>query len=259
MNKLLYFGILFFVSTYCGAQEKFIIERENTTSTHELGISKFYFVHQTFADSFFMMNIQDELSYDEMAQVLKNIYNGVTLKDAVRIEYLHTKPVKGKAAYFVKDDPKKGKILIMLTNFNNTTREFDKKPDPKDQLARWYFIVGDKLVYRKDVYSKEKEKTAKKGDLHELIGLYLFDEIVENDALVKPLIDKLLQSDTFGENKLYGYLYLSEYHLFHNNIEEATKAINEMKTLFETDMSIDRAYKLIVKMGTAELEIMKRM
>jgi len=259
MNKLFVSIILLFVFANCNAQEKFKIERENEASTHELGISKFYFVHQTFADSFFMMNIQDELNYDEMAQILKSIYHGVTLKDVVRIEYQNTKPVKGKAAYFVKEDPKKGYIFIMLTNFNNDTREFDKKPDPKDQLARWYFIKGDKLVYRNDLYSKEKEEAAKNGDPHELIGLYLFDEVVENDALVKPLLDELLASDTFAENKLYGYLYLSEYYLLNNNIGGAEKAINDMKKLFETDMSIDRNYELIVKMGTAELEIMKRM
>lgn len=259
MYKLFISIIFFLLSMSCIAQENFKIERENTTSTHELGISKFYFVHQTFADSFFMMNLQDELSYDEMTKILKNIYDGVTLNEAVRIEYSLDKEVKGKVAYFVKDNTKDGKIFIMLTNFNNESRKFDEKVDSKDQLARWYFIRGDKLVYRKDLYSKEKEEKARKGKPFELIDMYLFDDNVENDAMVKPLIDSLLKSETSGVNKLYGYLYLSEYHLLNNNLTEATKAINDMKKLFETDMSIDRAYALIVNMGTTELEIMKRM
>jgi len=260
MNKLLLGALTFLLMTFdAPPKEKFEIFRENETSTHELGISKFHFVHQTFADSFFMLNLYKELSYDEMAVILQNIYNGVTLKDKVRVEYQETAPAIGKVVYFTKEDPEKGNIFVMLTNFSNATRKFEENPDGKDQLARWYFIKGDKLVYRKDIYTKEKEEASKNGEPYELIDLYLFDDKSENDKLVKTLIDALLSSKTTGVNKLYGYLYLSEYHLLNGNLDESEKAIQEMTSLFESDVKIPREYSLIVKMGTTELEIMKRM
>ncbi|MBC8754055.1 hypothetical protein H2O64_05190 [Kordia sp. YSTF-M3] len=260
MNKLLLSALTLLLTTFDHSpKEKFKILRENETATHELGISKFYFVHQTFADSFFMLNLHEELSYNEMTTILQNIYNGVTLKDRVRIEYQETTPAIGKVVYFTKKDPKKGDIFIMLTNFSNATREFEERPDPKDQLARWYFMKGDKLVYRKDLYSKEKEEECKKGEPYEIIDLYLFDDNVENDVLVKPLIDKLLASDTNSLNKLYGYLYLSEYHLSKGDLKASELAIQKMTNLYESDSEIPRGYSLIVKMGTTELEIMKRM
>ncbi|KZS38523.1 hypothetical protein AWE51_25955 [Aquimarina aggregata] len=258
MNKLL-LSLLFilFVAT-TSAQKDYNIFRENENSKHQLGINKFYFVHHTFADSFFMTELYKQLSYDDMALILKQVYDGVTEKEKVNVEYKIDKPSDARIAYFFKEHEKNGKMFIMLTNFSNATRKFEHKPDSKDQLARWYFIKGEKLVYRKDLYSKKKESEKKKGETYELIDYYLFDDNLENDKFIKPLIDKLLNSNDKNTNKLYGYLYLSEFHLMNNDMKSSEIAIKNMEKFFEESTDIPKGYSLIVNMAKTEYEIMKR-
>ena len=258
MNKIVIGLIVFLLSTPFETQDNYKIYRENETSKHQLGINKFYFVHQTFADSFFMTNLNKHLSYDDMADILGNVYDGVTKKEKVNVEYDITEPSDAKIAYFYSEHKKNGETFIMLTNFNNATRKFEPEPDSRDQLARWYFIKGEKLVYRKDIYSKEEEEKKKNGEVFELIDYYLFDDNFDNDKLVKPLIDDLLDSDESDTNKLYGYLYLSEYYLLNNDLDNSEKAIKSLSKLFEESKTIPRGYSIIVDMGTTEYEIMKR-
>ena len=240
------------------AQDNYEIFRENKQSTHQLGIDKFYFVHQTFADSFFMTELYKQLSYDDMALILKQVYDGVTEKEKVNVQYQINELSDARIAYLFNRHKKNGKTFIMLTNFSNATRKFEPKPNPKDQLARWYFIRGEKLVYRKDLYSKEKELEKKKGEPFEIIDYYLFDDNTENDKLVKPLIDQLLASNESAVNKLYAYLYLSEYHLSNGDIDNSEKAITALEKLYNESADIPRSYSLIVNMGKTEHEIMKR-
>lgn len=258
MNKIIVSLIVILFTISVKAQKNYKIFRENKTSTHQLDINKFYFVHHTFADSFFMTELYKHLSYDDMTLILKNVYDGVTEKEKVNVEYEIEKASDARIAYFFDKHEKNGNTFIMLTNFNNATRKFEPKPDPKDQLARWYFIKGEKLVYRKDLFTKEKELEKKNGEPYEIIDFYLFDDNIENDKLVKQLIDELLTSSDAGITKLYGYLYLSEYYLMNGDLKKSEKAIKEMEKLFDKTATIPRGYSLIVKMAKAENEIMKR-
>jgi len=258
MKKLILVIAIVSFGTSIHAQDKFKIFRENKTSTHQLGIDKYFFVHQTFADSFFMTELYKQLSYDDMALILHHVYDGVTETEKVHVEYKIEKPFDARLSYFFNKNEKNGNIFIMLTNFSNASRKFELKPNPKDQLARWYFIKGEKLVYRKDLYTTEKELEKKDGEPYEIIDFYLFDDNSENDKDIKPLIDKLLDSSDSGINKLYGYLYLSEYHLLNGDLENSEKAIAEMEKLFNESVDIPRGYSLIVNMGKTEYEIMKR-
>lgn len=259
MNKIVISLIVFLWCIPFKTQNKYKIFRENESSKHQLGINKFYFVHHTFADSFFMTNLNDQLSYDDMADILSNVYDGVTKKEKVNVEYNISKPSDAKIAYFYSNHKKNGETFIMLTNFNNTTRKFEHEPDPKDQLARWYFIRGEKLVYRKDLFSIEEEEKRKNGKAFEIIDYYLFDDNIENDKHVKPLIDDLIASEESDTNKLYGYLYLSEYYLLNNDFDNSEKAIKSLTKIFEESKTIPKGYSLIVSMATTEYEIMKRM
>ena len=248
--------VLITVSVY--GQGKVQIDVKNKSTTHQLGISKFYFVHHIFADAFFMTNLYKQLENDEMAKVLNSIYNGVTDKDTVNITVRQDGSTDAKLIFFTKNHPEKGNSLIMTTNFSNTTRKFVDDAKDSEYLARWYFIRKDKLVYRKDLYSKEEEKKKKKAEVFELIDFYLFDDNFENDSKIKPLIDKVLNSDESKINKLYAKLYLGEYWLKNNDLDKAEKSVADLKEYFEKETEIPRGYSLIVNMATSELEMMKR-
>lgn len=242
------------------AQDKFKIIRENQTSEHEFGINKYSFIHHICPDSFFMTELYHDLDFEEMALILRNIYNGVTSKEKVQILYEQVKPASAKITYFVKDDLEKGKMFIMWTNFNNATRMFDEKPDPNDQLVRWYFIRKDRLIYRKDLYSSELEEIKlKSDDKHDIIKYYLFDDNSENDHLIEPLIDKLLSSSENILSKYFAQIYLVQNYLMNSQIENAESALMRLDYYFETNKENLTEKKIYLLMVSSEYEVMKRM
>ncbi len=260
IKKILTFFILAFFMITINAQEKFIIEKENDTIKHEFGLNKYSFIHHICPDSFFMMDLHNDLDYDEMSLIIKDIYNGVSSKDMVRVFYKQVEPVTGVLAYFVKDDPQKGNMFIMLTNFNKATRQFEKKPNPDDQLARWYFIRKDRLVYRKDLYSKELEESKLKSeDKHEIIRYYLFDDNSDNDHLIRPLIDKLLSSSKNVLSRYFAQIYLVQYYLMNNQIDNAEIALMKLDFYFNSNSNELPYKKIYLQMVSAEYEVMKRM
>ena len=258
-KKIISYFILILICLSSNAQDKFKIYRENQESVHELGINKYAFIHHLCPDSFFMMELHNMLDYEEMASILRQVYNGVTDQDMVRVVFEQTEPAPGKIVYFTKDDEQRGTMFIMLTNFNNSTRSFDVDPDPKDQLARWYFINGDRLVYRKDLYSKETEKS--KLDYindYEIIRYYLFDDNLDNDKLIKPLINKILEGPSDVTSKYFAKIYLVQYHLMNNEMTIAEQELEKLDEFFFANSFTLSGKGIFHQMVKAEFEVMKR-
>jgi hypothetical protein len=251
--------IIFFIFQ-SSAQIDFKITRENKKSDHELGINKYSFIHHVCPDSFFMTELYDGLDYDQMSIVLKDIYEGVTLKDQVQVVYSKVSPTTAKFTYWVKDHEENGKMFIMLTNFNNASRSFDKNPDSKDQLARWYFVKGDRLIYRKDLFSTEKEEFKLKSEKeYDIIKYYLFDDNAENDNQIKPMIDKIMSESENLMSKYFAQIYLVQYYLMNSDLQSAENSLVELKEYFKSNYTISQNNKIYLKMVTAEFEMMKRM
>jgi len=238
-------------------QNKFTVEVQNDVVGNYFGIDDFYFVHQIFADAFYMTDLHKQLNYDEMTSILRAIQNGVTLTEKVTVNVPQKKGIDAKLVFFAKDHPEDGKMFVMLTNFNKSTRSFDEL-DEKESLVRWYFIRENKLVYRKDLFTESEEQKKKKGKPHKLIDYYFFDDNAKNDSQVKELIDDLLNSEESRIEQLYGRLYLGEYWLSEGNLEKAEHALHDLKEFFENEQEIPRNYILIINMATTEFEIMKR-
>jgi hypothetical protein len=234
-------------------------EKGKLYSENQLGIDLFYFVHQTFADAFYMTDLYKQLTDDEMYSILNTAYYSVTKEDRVLVTIEQENGPAARLAFkFMADTEKLGDILVLGTNFNNETREFEEKVDSEQSVYRWYKIEQGKLVYRKDVYSKKLEKEKKKEKAYSIIDLYLFDDNFENDIKVKPLIDDLLSSDKEDLEKLYAYLYLGEYWLLNNDLKKAEDSLKKLKQLFNTSETIPPPYVLISNMATTEYEMMKR-
>tara|TARA_R110000823_G_scaffold243818_4_gene368139 strand:+ start:7746 stop:8534 length:789 start_codon:yes stop_codon:yes gene_type:complete len=241
------------------AQSEITYEKGELHSENQLGIDTFYFVHQTFADAFYMTDLYKQLSDDEMYSILHTAYYSVTKDQKVLVKIKQPKgPVARLGFNFMGNTEKLGDILVLATNFNNKSRVFEEEVDPEQSIYRWYKIEQGKLVYRKDLYTKEAEKENREKNSYSLIGMYLFDDNFENDAKVKPLLDELLASDKEDIEKLYGYLYLGEYWILNNDLIKAEEALNNLKELLRNSESIPKGYTLIANMATTELEIMKR-
>lgn len=256
MKKIL-LALIILTATTISAQDKYQIIVENKSARNLFGINDFYFTHQVFADAFFMTDLYKQLDYEEMNEILVAVQNGVTLEDKVTILVPQENGIEAKLVFMVKDHSENGKTFVMLTNFNKASRTFEEFDD-KESVVRWYYIRGDKLVYRKDEFTKSEERKKKKGAPHELIDYYLFDDNVNNDSEVKGLIEDLLEKEDSEIEQLYGRLYLGEYHLLHGEIDKAEQALKDLKTYFEKEIEIPRQYSLVVNMATTEFELMKR-
>ena len=259
MKNLLTIFTLLTITLNSIAQNKIGYDKGPLFSENQLGIDKFYFVHQTFADAFYMTDLYKQLSDDEMYSILYNAYYSITKEQKVLVLIAQTQGPNARLAFnFFGDTDKLGDILVLATNFNNKSRVFEEKIDAEHSIYRWYKIDNGKLVYRKDIYSEEAEKENRERNSYSLIGMYLFDDNFENNAKVKPLLDALLASDKEDIEKLYGYLYLGEYWLLQNDLVQAEAALEKLKELFKNSETIPKEYSLIVNMATTEFEIMKR-
>lgn len=257
MNK--YFLLLFFTfsTIHSFGQKKIKIEGGKTYTENQLDIDIFYFVHQVFADAFYMNGLSKQLTDDEMYSILENVYYRVTEEDKVRIIIDQESGPDAILAFQVFKNTEKGDLFVLATNFNNKTRIFEEEIDSKNSIYRWYFMNKGKLVYRKDLYSKKAEKENSK-ETYLLIDMYLFDDNFKNDKKAKPLIDELLASNQDDIQKLYGYLYLGEYWLMQGDLSKAQDALVQLKTFFKESTTIPKGYSLIPEMAKTEIEMMKR-
>jgi hypothetical protein len=259
LTTLILIGITSFKSS---GQSKIQILTDNKDSVNVYGISDFYFVHQVFADAFFMTDLYKQLDYDEMANILKKILFKIDKENRVTVTIKQAKGPDARLVFFIKEGTSDGTLPALLTNFHSESRKFTKELDEKKSLARWYFIKGNKLVYRQDLFSEKTEKE-KKGQAHsKLIDYYLFDDNLENDSKVKGLVEDVLNNEKSDKIEvLYTKLYLGELYLLNGEIEKAENEVTGLKEYFEKykDKGISSQYSLIKNMAETELELMKRM
>ncbi len=243
-------------------QDKIKIISDNENSINHYKINDFYFVHQIFADAFFLTDLYQQLDYDEMSYILKSVLNKIDEEHKVTVLVKQSKGPDAKLVFFVKEGTKDGNILVLMTNFNSDKRKFTKKIDDQNSIVRWYFIRGNKLVYRKDLYSEKKEKDKKEEEPHLLIDYYLFDDNIENDTKIEELISQVINNEKSDKIEvLYAKLYLGELYLLNSKIEKAETQVISLKEYFEKykDKGVPHQYSLITTMATTELELMKRM
>lgn len=255
------FFLTVFLSLNSYGQDKIQIKSDNKDSVNAYGISEFYFVHQVFADAFFLTGLYKQLDYNEMARILKTVLFKIDQENKVVVTIKQKQGPDARLVFFVKEGTKDGTILVLMTNFHAEKQIFTNEPDEKNSIVRWYFVKGNKLVYRLDLYSKKTEKEKMGKEPHELIDYYLFDDNLDNDSKVKGLIDDILNGTHSDKIEiLYAKLYLGEFYLLNSEIDKAEKEVSGLIEYFEKykDNGIPSQYSLVSDMAKTELEMMKR-
>jgi len=254
--------IVLLITNASFAQSKIEILSKNNELKNIYNINNFYFVHQIFADAFYLTDLYKKIDYAEMDNILRNILYKVDKNNPVTIVVHEDGKIDAKLVFSIIEKSKDEILLTMLTNFDSKTRTFQEY-DKNTSLARWYFIKGEKLVYRKDLYSVENEN--KKIANQDKIGLvedYLYDDNYENDKKVKPLIDEILNDKNSKKmDILFAKIYSMEYNLLHSDFVKAENDLENLKKYFEENLNngIEKNDKLFVNMATTELELMKRL
>ncbi len=128
-------------------------------------------------------------------------------------------------------------------------------------MVRWYFIKNNLVIYRKNLFNKEDEdKFIKEKEKGDLVELYLFDEITNNNSKVEALINEIFTDKNSTDiQKLYAYLYQQEYYLSISKLDLAEKINLDLNEFYnkKEGKSIDKSYLIIKNMANSEFEIMK--
>lgn len=240
------------------AQKKFKVYYTGETKLNTYNFDKFIFVHNLFADAFYRTDLNKQLNSEEMAQIIETVRQRISQENKIKFDFPQSEKPNAELVFSIVSETKDGPIIILSTNFDQDTRKFTKEDN--NHLVRWYFIKNNLVIYRKNLFNKEdEEKFIKEKEKGDLVELYMFDEIAENNSKVKPLIDEILaDKNSTDVQKLYAYLYKQEYYFSIGKSDLAKEANTELNSFYNKneEKSIPKSYLLIKNMANSEFEIM---
>ncbi len=258
MKKTTLFLLVTIISISLNAQKKFNVYYTGEGKSNSYNFDKFVFVHNLFADAFYRTDLYKQLNSEEMAQIIETVRQRISKDNTIKFVFPQSEKPDAELVFSIVPETKNGPIVILSTNFDQESRKFTE--EDKNHLVRWYFIRNNLIIYRKNLFNKaDEEKFIKEKEKGDLVELYMFDEIIENDSKVKPLIDEILADNNSTDiQKLYAYLYNQEYYHSIINSDLAKKANTELNEFYNKneEKSILKSYLLIKKMANSELEIM---
>ena len=230
------FLLVFCLAIGQAQSQKIKIKSDNLEATNYLKMDDFYLTHYLYIDLFLRENLFPEASPDDVSEILKAIKKYVSVENKLTIEI--EKP--GERNYIIrlailkKDDGTE--LLIAFTNWSSKKRIFEKEIKiNNDSYTRWYFLNGDKMTYRKDMSNQNDYSNMTKSDL---ANAYLFDELPENDAKIKGLVDEILADNklTISDNIMANLILLKNY-IFERNSEKAASQTDYLTELFKKNKS----------------------
>lgn len=218
----------------------------------------FYLTHHLYIDLFLRENLFPQASPEDVSAVLKAIKKYVSEENGLTIEI--EKP--GKRNYLIRiailknDDGTE--LLTALTNWSVKKRVFEKEIRiENDSYARWYFLNGDKMTYRKDMSEKNDYS---KMDRIDLANAYLFDELPDNDAEIgKAIAIKLISSPLNVSDEIMANLVLLKYYIFMRDIDEVAKQTTLVLELFKKNNAQTnlRGLRMAFEATKFQIELMK--
>lgn len=193
-----------------------------------------------------------------MAQIIETVRQRISQDNKIKFEFAQNEKQNAELLFSIVSETKDGTILILSTNFDQDTRQFTK--EDKNHLVRWYFVRNNLVIYKGNLFNKkEEEKLIKEKEKGDLVDLYMFDEIAENNSKVKPIIDEILADENSTDvQKLYAHLYNQEYYFLIGKLDLAKEANTELNNFYKKneEKSIPKSYLLIKNMANSEFEIM---
>ncbi len=247
-KKLFILTVLILTTKVFAQSENIEIKTKNLKKANYLKVNDFYLTHHLYIDMFLRENLYPEATIADVDATIKAIKTYVSEESSLDIEI--DKP--GKRNYLIRIAVIKKEntpdILVVFTNWDAKDKHFEKKISiENDSYTRWYYLVDDKMTYRKDISDKNDYSEMSKSDL---ANAYLFDEIKENDDQVEKLIEEnLVDNDLSITEEIYSNLILLKLYILQGvdkNIKVMTEYLDEKFKEHELDKGINglkMAYK----------------
>jgi len=238
--------------------DKINIKTDNLTESNYLKMDDFYLTHYLYIDLFLRESLFLEVSSEDVSSILEALKKYVSVENKLDVEI--EKP--GNINYLIrfailkKDDGTE--LLIAFTNWSVKKKLFEKEITiENDCYARWYYLNGEKMTYRKDMSNKNDYSNMSKSDL---ANAYLFDELFENDNKVKKTIKQALkENDLSVEDDITVNLILLKYYIFKREKEKTNSQVEYLKELFETSNSQNnlKGLEMAFKTTLFQMELME--
>ena len=251
-------ALILFTSIGYAQSEKIKIKTDHLNESNYLKMDDFYLTHYLYIDLFLRENLFPEASSEDVSSILKALKKYVSVENKLDIEI--EKP--GKRNYIIrfailkKDDGTE--LLIAFTNWSTEKKEFEKEIKiENDSYARWYFLNGNKMTYRKDMSNQNDYSNMTKSDL---ANAYLFDELSENDTKIKSTIDEVLNDSDLGiSDNITANLILLKYQISqrdNNNVIKQTEYLNELFVSNKSESNI-KGLEMAFNATKFQIELMK--
>lgn len=250
--------IAIFINFGYAQSEKINIKTDHLTEANYLKMEDFYLTHYLYIDLFLRENLFPEATPEDVSSILKALKKYVSVENKLDIEIKKT----GKRNYIIrfailkKDDGTE--LLIAFTNWTVKKKKFEKEITiENDSYARWYYLNGNKMTYRKDMSNQNDYSSMDKSDL---ANAYLFDELSDNDSEIKNTIDQFLnQSNLSVSDKITANLILLKYQIFKKENDNLIKQTKYLTELFEKNKSESnlRGLQMAFDATKFQIELMK--
>lgn len=228
--------IVIFINFGYAQSEKINIKSDHLTEVNYLKMEDFYLTHYLYIDLFLRENLFPEATPEDVSSILNALKKYVSVENKLDIEI--EKPEKRnyiiRFAILKKDDGTE--LLIAFTNWTVKKNKFEKEITiENDSYARWYYLNGNKMTYRKDMSNQNDYSSMNKSDL---ANAYLFDELSDNDSEIKNTIDEFLnQGNLSVSDKITANLILLKYQIFQKENDNVIKQTEYLTELFEKNKS----------------------
>jgi hypothetical protein len=256
--------VLLFSFSQLRADEKVTLKYNNKTEENRMGLGEFYFIHQLFADAFFMTPVGREPDTADIEKALKGIYWHLGENEPVEVTIKRKEKPDARYEFLITKDKAGGQLLVMRTNYVQKGKTYTSELGKEENFVRFYLIKGKKLVYHKDVYSKEEEEKRRQERALSVIEYYLFDDNNENDTKVPEMLKAFFDNPPKETSKavtidfLYNYLYKMEWEQLQRDYVSAENTLKTLWQYYESHQTDLKGYKLIVDLATMELALNKR-
>jgi hypothetical protein len=234
--------------------EKIKIQPDNPVETNYLKMDDFYTTHYLYIDLFLRENLFPEATADEVSSILKAMKKYVSSENKLSVEIERPGNQKYLIRFVVLKRDDGTELLIAFTNWTVQKRKFETEIDIKNNsYTRWYFLNGNRMTYRKDMSDQNDYTSMSQIDL---ANAFIFDELPENDAQIKPLLDTALElADIALPDKIMGHLILLKYYIFQKDSNSITKQVKRLEDLFEENASKTNINGLKVAFDATKFQI----
>lgn len=231
-------ALLILASAGALADEDYLVVVDGPESeVNRDGLHPYYFLHYFYLDVLLRLGLLDRFSLEEKAVMARRLFLNLSAEHPVRLIVKDYEPGKDlQIAYRIMEKEKAGeRALMMFTNYHGEKRRLIGEEEWREAYARLYHLRHARMVPGEYLFSREREVETK-GDGNNLADLYLFDDSVENDARIEPLLTEYIAREAEPAKRYIGLLTFAQYHMVRGDFVRAEDCLDRALAVWREEI-----------------------